>query len=173
VQALQQCRKYLRKKGIAAVIKSDTAGAAAALKESGDLSTAAIASKLAGKIYGLQVLDENIADQDGNTTRFLVMAKNAKPPKPRKGLITSFVFRVRSVPAALFKALGGFAATGVNMTKLESYMVDNRFTAAQFYAEIEGHPRDKAVRLAFEELAFFASRITILGTYAAHPFRKK
>lgn len=176
VQALQQCRKYLRKKGIVPVVKSDTAGAAAGLKKS-DPATAAIASKLAGKIYGLKVLDENIADQEGNTTRFLVMAKKPAPVKPRSkkkgGLITSFVFRVRSVPAALYKALGGFAANGVNITKLESYMVDSRFTAAQFYADVEGHPKDKPLRHAFEELGFFASKVQILGTYPAHSFRKK
>src|ERR1043166_1955608 len=171
VQALQQCRKYLRKKGILPVVKSDTAGAAAGLKKS-DPATAAIASKLAGKIYGLKVLDENIADQEGKTTRFLIMAKKPVAVKPgaKKGaLITSFVFRVRSVPAALYKALGGFAANGVNITKIESYMVDGNFTVAQFYADIDGHPDQRPVRLALEELSFFSREVRILGVYPASP----
>jgi prephenate dehydratase len=174
VQALQQCRNFLRKNGLKAVIRSDTAGSAAELQGTQDKSVAAIASKLAGEIYGLDILAPNIADQEGNTTRFLIMTKEAKMPKAGSGpLITSFIFRVRSVPAALYKALGGFASNGVNITKIESYMVDNKFTAAQFYADVEGHPEDQALRHAFEELSFFASEVKILGTYPAHPFRNK
>lgn len=174
VQALSQCRNFCRKHGIAMVAKSDTAGSAAELKALGDPSIAAIASKLAGEIYGLESLAGNIADQQGNTTRFLVMAKEAMVPlQGSVPTITSFIFRVRSVPAALYKALGGFATNGVNITKLESYIVDEKFTAAQFYADIEGHPDDIALRHAFEELAFFAHEVKILGVYPAHPFRKK
>jgi prephenate dehydratase len=174
VQALGQCRDYLRKNGLHPVVASDTAGAAADIKTRGDKSVAAIASKLAGEIYGLESLAGNIADQVGNTTRFLIMAKEEKRAASGNGkTITSFVFRVRSVPAALYKALGGFATNGVNITKLESYMVDNKFTAAQFYADIEGHPDDVSLQHAFEELAFFAHEVKIMGVYPAHPFREK
>lgn len=172
VQALGQCRQFLRTYGIEAVIKGDTAGSASELKALGEPSVAAIASKLAGEIYGLQSLRTDIGDQKGNTTRFLIMAREAQRAKQGDGpIMTSFVFRVRSVPAALYKALGGFATNGVNITKLESYMVDNKFTAAQFYADIEGHPDDRGLRHAFEELAFFAHEVRILGVYKAHPFR--
>lgn len=174
VQALGQTHHFLRKHGIQAIVKSDTAGAAAELKALNDPGVAAIASKLAGEIYGLESVAGNIADQQGNTTRFFIMARDAVHAKPGAGkTITSFIFRVRSVPAALYKALGGFATNGVNITKLESYMVDNKFTAAQFYADIEGHPDDAPMRLAFEELNFFAERVKIIGVYGAHPFREK
>lgn len=173
VQALQQCRNFLRDKGITPVIKSDTAGSASELKSLGDKSIAAIASKLAGEIYGLESVAGNIADQAGNTTRFLIMAREAATPAPGGAVVTSLVFRVRSVPAALYKALGGFATNGINITKIESYMVDNKFTAAQFYIELEAHPEEKRLQLALEELAFFAHEVKILGTYPAHPFRKK
>lgn len=173
VQALGQCRNFLRKHNIEAVIKGDTAGSASELAARGDKSIAAIASKLAGETYGLISLAADIGDQKGNTTRFLIMSQTEKRASTgSKKTITSFVFRVRSVPAALYKALGGFATNGVNITKLESYMVDNKFTAAQFYADIEGHPDDVALRHAFEELAFFAHEVKILGVYEAHPFRQ-
>ncbi len=173
VQALTQCRGFLRKHGIAPVIKSDTAGAAAELKDTGDKSIAAIASSLAGKIYGLESLAANIADQGGNTTRFFILAREPERPDPHTACMTSLVFRVRSVPAALYKALGGFATNGVNITKLESYIVDNKFTAAQFFMDLEGHPDHAAVRNALEELRFFAHEVAVLGVYPAHPFRGK
>lgn len=172
VQALSQCKQFLRKNSITPVIKGDTAGSAAELKSLNDKSIAAIASSLAGEIYGLKSLAGNIADQAGNTTRFIIMSRTQKMPEQGKGaVITSFVFRLRSVPAALYKALGGFASNGINITKLESYMVDNKFTAAQFYADVEGHPDDKNLKLAFEELKFFAEEIKVLGAYLAHKFR--
>ena len=172
VQALGQCREYLRRHGIRPVTHADTAGAAADVAKLGDPARGAIASRLAAEIYGLDVLAEGIEDASHNTTRFLVMQKDPLVPARAEGpYVTSFVFRVRSVPAALFKALGGFATNGVNMTKLESYMVDGRFTAAQFFAEVEGHPDDRALRLALEELDFFAREVKILGVYPAHPFR--
>ena len=173
IQALSQCKKFLREHGIKPVMKEDTAGSAADLKSLNDKTIAAIASKLAGEIYGLESLAGNIADQAGNTTRFLIMSREAKmPPLDSAPCITSFVFRLRSVPAALYKALGGFASNGVNITKIESYMVDNRFTAAQFYADVEGHTQDNRLKLAFEELNFFAEEVKILGVYPAHNFRK-
>ncbi len=177
IQALSQCKAFLRKNNIKPVTKEDTAGSAADLKRLNDPSIAAIASSLAGQIYGLQSLAGNIADQAGNTTRFLVMAREAVVPEvgpdnKHAECITSFVFRLRSVPAALYKALGGFASNGVNITKIESYMVDNKFTAAQFYADVEGHRQDERLKLAFEELSFFAEEVKILGVYPVHPFRK-
>ncbi len=172
VQALGQCREYLRRHGIRPVTHADTAGAAADVAKLGDPTRGAIASRLAAEIYGLDVLAEGIEDASHNTTRFLIMQKEPLVPSRAGGpYVTSFVFRVRSVPAALFKALGGFATNGVNMTKLESYMVDGRFTAAQFFAEVEGHPEDRSLRLALEELDFFAREVKILGVYTAHPFR--
>jgi prephenate dehydratase len=174
VQALSQCKNFLRAHLIKPLMKEDTAGSAAELKTLGDNTIAAIASALAGKIYGLQSLAGNIADSADNTTRFLVMARQADLPAKVAGeYITSFVFRLRSVPAALYKALGGFASNGVNITKIESYMVDNKFTAAQFYADVEGHTQDTNLKLAFDELHFFAQEVNILGTYPAHSFRKK
>jgi prephenate dehydratase len=141
--------------------------------ERGDPTEAAIASSLAGDIYGLVSLKADIEDAEHNTTRFLVMAREPVDPGPEAGpIITSFVFRVRSVPAALYKALGGFATNGVNITKLESYIVDGAFTVAQFYADIEGHPDQRPVRLALEELSFFSREVRILGVYPAHPFRQ-
>jgi prephenate dehydratase len=173
VQALSQCKNFLRTHDIKPVIKSDTAGSAAELVTLGDKRIAAIASALAGDIYGLDSLAGNIADQAGNTTRFLIMSRDAQiPAHSANDFITSFVFRLRSVPAALYKALGGFASNGVNITKLESYMVDNKFTAAQFYADVEGHVEDKNLKLALDELKFFAQEINVLGVYPAHIFRK-
>ena len=172
VQALSQCRKFLRSHGLEPVVHADTAGAAAEVAALGDPTQAAIASVLAGEIYGLANLRADIEDADHNTTRFLIMTKEPVDPDPKEGpVITSFVFRVRSVPAALYKALGGFATNGVNITKLESYIIDGSFTVAQFYADIEGHPDQRLVRLALEELGFFSREVRILGVYHAATFR--
>ncbi len=167
---LGQCRGFLRAHGIAARTGPDTAGSAAVVAETGDPSLAALASELAGEIHGLEVLARHIEDQSNNTTRFLVMAPEPRPAS-RGEAITTFVFNVRNIPAALYKAMGGFATNGVNMTKLESYMVGGQFTATQFYADIEGHPEDPPVARALEELAYFTTRLQILGVYAPHPFR--
>jgi prephenate dehydratase len=173
VHALSQCRNIIRELKLKPTVHPDTAGAAADVAKRGDPSEAAIASSLAGEIYGLASLKADIEDADHNTTRFLVMAQEPVDPDPRSGpIITSFLFRVRSVPAALYKALGGFATNGVNITKLESYIVDGAFTVAQFYADIEGHPDQRPVRLALEELSFFSREVRILGVYPAHPFRQ-
>jgi prephenate dehydratase len=173
VHALSQCRALIRALGVKAVVAVDTAGAAAEVAERGDRSEAAIASKLAGEIYGLVSLKENIEDAEHNTTRFLVMAREPRPVAQGSGLVvTTFVFRVRNVPAALYKALGGFATNGTNMTKLESYMVGGRFTATQFYADVEGHPEDRPLKLALEELRFFSREVHILGVDPGHPFRR-
>ena len=172
VQALSQCRALIRALGLKPQVAADTAGAAAEIAARGDTSVAAIASELAGKTYGLVSLKQNIEDEEHNTTRFLVMARDKRPLPPGCAkAITTFVFRVRNVPAALYKAMGGFATNGVNMTKLESYMLGGRFTATQFYADVEGRPDDAPVRLALEELRFFSREVKILGTYPAHPFR--
>jgi len=172
VQALSQCRGLIRRLGLKPVVHADTAGAAADVAARGDPTQAAIASSLAAEIYGLEVLQADAEDAAHNTTRFIVMGREPADPDPAAGpVMTSFVFRVRSVPAALYKALGGFATNGVNITKLESYMVGERFTVAQFYADIEGHPDQKAVRLALEELSFFSREVKILGVYPAHPYR--
>ncbi len=173
VHALSQCRNAIRELKLQPVVHPDTAGAAADVARRGNRSEAAIASPLAGRIYGLDSLKADIEDADHNTTRFLVMAQEPVDPDPASGpIISSFVFRVRSVPAALYKALGGFATNGVNITKLESYILDGAFTVAQFYADIEGHPDQRPVRLALEELSFFSREVRILGVYPAHPFRR-
>ncbi len=173
VHALPQCRKLIRELGLKAVVHADTAGAAADVARRNDPTQGAIASALAGEIYGLVSLRADDADQQQNTTRFVVMQRDPSDPDPKAGpVLTSFVFRVRSVPAALYKALGGFATNGVNIVKLESYMIDAWFTVAQFYAEIEGHPDNRSVRLAMEELGFFSREVKILGVYPAHPFRR-
>jgi prephenate dehydratase len=168
---LGQCRDFLREHGIAARIGADTAGSAQAVAQIADPSLGALASELAAGIYGLDVLARHIEDQSNNTTRFLVMAP--EPVRAAPGdVLTSFVFRVRNLPAALYKALGGFATNGVNMIKLESYMIGGEFTATQFYADIEGHPDDLPVARALEELGFFTTRLQILGVYPAHRFRR-
>ena len=172
VQGLSQCRDFIRKQGFKAVIRADTAGAAQEVAVAGDPTRAAVASALAGEIYGLDSLAEDIQDTAHNTTRFLIMAKEPIHPEAEDGpVVTSFVFRVRSVPAALYKALGGFATNNVNITKLESYIIDANFTVAQFYADIDGHPEDRLVRLALEELSFFSREVKILGVYPANSFR--
>jgi len=172
VQALSQCRRFLREQGLTPVVHADTAGAAQEVAERADPRHGAVASALAGRIYGLQTLLPDVQDQKHNTTRFVVMAREPAEVEPDDGpVVTSLVFRVRSVPAALYKAMGGFATNGVNITKLESYMIDERFTVAQFYADIEGHPEQRPVRLALEELGFFSREVRILGVYPAAAFR--
>jgi prephenate dehydratase len=172
VHALGQCRKVIREMALDAVVAVDTAGAARELSENPDKTRAAIATRLAGEIYGLEILRADIEDESHNTTRFVVLGRERLDAEAGKGAVmTSFVFRVRNVPAALYKAMGGFATNGVNMTKLESYQLEGRFSATQFYAEVEGHPQDKNVRLALEELAFFTNYNRILGVYPASPYR--
>ncbi|MCH7929452.1 MAG: prephenate dehydratase [Proteobacteria bacterium] len=172
IHALSQCRRLTRELGLRAVVHADTAGAAAEIAERNDPGEAVIASRLAAETYGLEVLKAGIEDAEHNTTRFVVMAREPVDPDPGDGpIMTTFVFGVRNVPAALYKALGGFATNGVNMLKLESYMIDGTFTATQFYADIEGHPSEEPVRLALEELGFFTRYVNVLGVYPAHPFR--
>jgi prephenate dehydratase len=173
VQALGQCRRTIRKLGLRAITAADTAGSARHVAEARDSSRAAIASRLAAKIYGLTILAEDVEDESHNTTRFVVLSQEPKwAPAGSGPTMTTFVFRVRNVPAALYKALGGFATNSVNMTKLESYMVEGSFSATQFYADIEGHPEDRPVKLALEELEFFCEELKILGVYPTDPFRK-
>ena len=173
VHALGQCRKVIRKLGIKPLVAADTAGSAREVAEAGDKTRAAIASRLAAEIYGLDILAEDIEDEDHNTTRFIVLSRESRWTSSDAGpVITTFLFRVRNVPAALYKALGGFATNGVNMTKLESYMIEGNFFATQFYADVEGHPEDRSLVFAFEELAFYSKEMKILGVYPAHPFRK-
>ncbi len=168
---LGQCRAFLREHGLAVKVGADTAGSAQVVAETGDPALAALASEFAGEIYGLDVLARHIEDQSNNTTRFLVMSPEPRPAPPAPA-VTSFVFRVRNLPAALYKALGGFATNGVNITKLESYMIGGRFTATQFYADVEGRPEDPAVARALDELGYFTTRLQILGVYPADPFRR-
>jgi prephenate dehydratase len=165
--ALGQCRKYIQRHRLRTVPAVDTAGSAREVAARGDRTVAAIASKLAGEIYGLEILDADIEDEDHNTTRFLVMSREKADLPQGSGVKTTFVFRVRNVPAALYKALGGFATNSVNMTKLESYMLGGSFSATQFYADIEGHPDDIGVIHAMEELDFFTDYLRILGVYKA------
>jgi prephenate dehydratase len=170
---LPQCRRFLARHGIRGEVAADSAGAAAALARTPEPDVGALASPLAAEIYGLDVLARDIEDEETNTTRFLVMAP--EPDMSRRGttgMMTTFVFRVRNLPAALYKAMGGFATNGVNMTKLESYMVGGAFTATQFYADIEGHPEDPPVRRALEELDYFTTRLEILGVYPADARRR-
>jgi prephenate dehydratase len=171
IQALSQCRRLIRELRIAPRVHADTAGAAAEVAASGRRDQAAIASRLAAETYGLTILRSDIEDAEHNTTRFIILARKAiEPPLDEVPAITSFLFQVRNVPAALYKALGGFATNGVNMIKLESY-VDSAFNQAQFYAEILGHSAHPAVENAFEELEFFSHDVERLGVYPAHPFR--
>ena len=168
VVILPQCASFLREHGINGVTSTDNARAAREVAEGRNPAVGALASELAADIYGLQIVARHIEDHDRNTTRFVVMAR--EPDYKRRGnhgMMTSFVFRVRNIPAALYKAMGGFATNGVNMTKLESYMVGGQFNATQFYAEIEGHPDDRNVQLALEELDYFTNRLDILGVYPA------
>ncbi|AWN50016.1 prephenate dehydratase [Methylobacterium terrae] len=173
VHALGQCRKIIRRLGLKAVVAPDTAGAARQVAEAGDRTRASLSPRLAAEIYGLSILAENVEDEEHNTTRFVVLSREPAVPAMGSGpTVTSFMFRVRNIPAALYKALGGFATNGVNMTKLESYMVEGQFTATQFYAEVDGHPEEPGLRRALDELGYFSSALRIIGTYPAHPFRE-
>nr|WP_197975554.1 prephenate dehydratase [Rhizobium sp. CFBP 8762] len=175
IHALGQCRKIVRANGWKAVVAGDTAGAAKLVSETGNPSMAALAPRLAADLYGLSILAENVEDMESNVTRFVVLARTAVPmarQQPDDVIVTTFVFNVRNIPAALYKALGGFATNGINMTKLESYQIGGKFIATQFYADVEGHPEDENLRRALEELAFFSEKVRILGTYYAHPMRK-
>ncbi len=164
--ALGQCRRLFEEYDFYPEASGDTAGAARILRDRQDRGDGVIASKLAAQIYGLEILKTDIEDAGHNTTRFLEMAREPMDATPEDGdVVTSFVFQVRNIPAALYKSLGGFATNGVNMTKLESYQLDGSFRATRFYADIEGHPEDRAVRLALEELSFFSSSLKILGVY--------
>jgi prephenate dehydratase len=174
VHALGQCRKIIRKQGMKPHVAGDTAGAARQVSEWGDLSKAALAPRLAAQVYDLDILAEDVEDEKHNTTRFVILSKTPAPAKASsERVLTTFVFDVRNIPAALYKALGGFATNGVNMTKLESYMVDGSFNATMFLADIEGHPSDPAVARAFDELKYFSTELRILGVYAASPLRDK
>jgi prephenate dehydratase len=169
---IPQAKSFLKKHGITAEAAADSAGAAADLARKPEPGVGALASAVAADIYGLDVLARDIEDAHHNTTRFLLMSPQADHSRRGKhGMITSFVFEVRNIPAALYKAMGGFATNGVNMTKLESYMVDGSFTATQFYADIEGHPEDPGVQRALDELNYFTNMVEILGVYPAHPGR--
>jgi prephenate dehydratase len=174
VHALGQCRKIIRKLGLKAHVAGDTAGSAREVAEWKDPTKASLAPRMAAKIYGLKVLAEDVEDEAHNTTRFVILSKTPQWAPVGKGpTVTSFVFRVRNLPAALYKALGGFATNGVNMTKLESYMLEGHFTATQFYAEVDGHPDEPRLSRALEELDFFSREFRILGVYPADPFREK
>lgn len=169
---LGQCRGFLRDRGIHGITGADTAGSAKEVAARDNRSLAALAAPLAAEIYGLDRLADEIEDRQNNTTRFLLMSQEPDHSRRAEDMMTSFVFRVRNIPAALYKAMGGFATNGVNMTKLESYMVDGVFTATQFYADIQGHPEDPAVQRALDELSYFTSMLNILGVYPADPLRK-
>jgi prephenate dehydratase len=171
-QALGQCRNTLRRLGLRPIPEADTAGSARIVSEANDPTLAAIASSLAAEIYGLTILKADIEDEQHNTTRFVVLAKEKGNARAGDGpIVTTFIFRVRNVPAALYKAMGGFATNGVNMTKLESYQLGGRFVATMFYADVEGHPDDPPVARALEELSFFSTELHILGAYKASPYR--
>lgn len=173
-QALGQCRNNLRKLGLRPIPEADTAGSARMVSEQGDRTLAAIASTLAAETYGLEILKNDVEDETHNTTRFVILAAEPDDAEPGDGpVITTFIFRVRNVPAALYKALGGFATNGVNMTKLESYQLEGTFSATMFYADIAGHPASRPVQLALEELSFFSSEVRVLGTYPASAFRQE
>ena len=175
IHALGQCRKYIRKNGWKGVVAGDTAGAAKLVSELKDRTMAALAPKLAAELYGLDILERNVEDTDSNVTRFVVLTKGkdwVERPSPDAGMMTTFIFRVRNVPAALYKAMGGFATNGVNMTKLESYQL-GAFTATLFYADIEGHPDDANVKLALEELRFFSKELRIVGVYPRSASREE
>ncbi len=174
IHALGQCRRIVREHGWNPVVAGDTAGAAKLVSETRDRTMAAFAPRLAADLYGLEIVAENVEDSETNITRFVVLQKEkrwAARERPEDMMITTFVFRVRNLPAALYKALGGFATNGVNMTKLESYQTGGKFFASQFYADIMGHPDDLPVARALEELGFFSRELNILGVYRAHPFR--
>ena len=174
IHALGQCRKVIRKHKWKPVVAGDTAGAARLVAQEGERANAALAPRLASQLYGLEIVAENVEDAENNVTRFVVLSKTKRWTE-RTGtgqrMMTTFIFRVRNVPAALYKAMGGFATNGVNMTKLESYQLGGKFFSSLFYADIEGHPDDRNVKLALEELQFFSREVRIFGVYEAHPFR--
>jgi prephenate dehydratase len=172
IHALGQCRRFIREHDYKAVIATDTAGAAMQVAKAGDITRGALAPRLAAEIYGLDVLAENVEDEDHNTTRFVILSREpARAPVGNGPTVTTFVFRVRNIPAALYKAMGGFATNGVNMTKLESYMIEGNFFATMFYSDVEGHPDDPALARALDELKFFSRELRILGVYPASNFR--
>jgi prephenate dehydratase len=173
VMGLSQCRKTIRALKLRPIVTADTAGAARDVAQSSDLTRAALAPALAAKIYNLKILREDCQDEKHNTTRFIVLSKKPQRAQPGGLVITSFIFRVKNIPAALYKALGGFASNGINMTKLESYMVGGEFASTMFYADVEGHPDDASLARALKELQFFTDEFRILGVYPAHAFRKK
>ena len=174
IHALGQCRNIIRRHKLKPVVGGDTAGSAREVAEWADKSRAALATRLAGQIYGLQTLVSDVEDETHNTTRFIVLSRDARWAAAGEGpLVTTFVFRVRNVPAALYKALGGFATNSVNMTKLESYMEGGEFTATQFLSDVDGHPSDPPLDRALEELKFFSRETRILGVYPAHPYRSE
>jgi prephenate dehydratase len=173
IHALGQCRKIIRKLGLKAHVAGDTAGSAREVAQLKDPTRASLAPRLAAEVYGLKILAEDVEDEAHNTTRFIILSKTPRwAPRGEIPTVTSFVFRVRNLPAALYKGLGGFATNGVNMTKLESYMMEGQFFATQFYAEVDGHPDDLPLKRALEELEFFSKELHILGVYPAHPFRE-
>ena len=175
IHALGQCRKVIRKHRWKAMVAGDTAGAAKLVAETGDKTMAALAPELAAEMYGLDIIARNVEDHENNVTRFVVLSKDKHIPAretPDEMMMTTFVFRVRNIPAALYKAMGGFATNGVNMTKLESYQLGGKFVATQFYADIEGHPDDHNVQLAFDELRFFSEDFRVLGVYKASASRE-
>ncbi|PZP43839.1 MAG: prephenate dehydratase [Agrobacterium fabrum] len=176
IHALGQCRKIIRSNGWKPVIAGDTAGSARLVSEKGDRSMAALAPRLAASLYGLDILAENVEDSENNVTRFVVLSRDenwARRHTSDEIVVTTFVFNVRNIPAALYKAMGGFATNGINMTKLESYQLGGKFVATQFYADIEGHPDDEPVRHALDELRFFSEKVRILGVYKGHAMRGK
>ncbi len=170
IHAIPQCRNIVKELGLQAHVHADTAGAAHEIAELGDITHGAIASSLAAEIYDLEILRKDVQDADHNTTRFLILSPNAQTPNENTRTLVSIIFEVRNIPAALYKALGGFATNGISMTKLESY-VDEKFQAAQFYCEVEGHPDSHSFKLAIEELDFYANNVKLLGAYPAHDFR--
>ena len=172
VMGLGQCRKIIRELGLKAIVAADNAGAARAVAESGDPTRAALASETAARIHGLEILRAGVQDADNNTTRFVILSKDQRlPARGVQPCITTFVFRVRNLPAALYKVMGGFATNGVNLTKLESYMLEGQFFATMFYVDVEGHPEDAGLARALDEMKFYAREVTLLGVYPAHPFR--
>lgn len=176
IHALGQCRKIIRANGWKPVVAGDTAGAAKLVAQLGDRSMAALAPRLASELYGLDILAENVEDSENNVTRFVVLSRDedwAVRTAPDEVIVTTFVFNVRNIPAALYKAMGGFATNSINMTKLESYQLGGKFVATQFYADIEGHPDDESVRHALDELRFFSEKVRILGVYKGHAMRRK
>ncbi|CAM3392878.1 prephenate dehydratase [Occultella aeris] len=173
VHALGQCRNVIRALNLTPVIAGDTAGAAREVAEAADPTMAAISPPLAAEIYGLEILATDVEDEDHNTTRFVVLSPELVRASAGNGpVVTSFIFNVRNLPAALYKALGGFATNGVNMTKLESYMVGGEFAATQFLAEVDGHPDEIGLARALEELEFFTTEVKILGVYPADDYRQ-